>query len=300
MTATPSSFSCEEFAERLGDLLERDVDESTRAGMEAHALGCTDCGLLLADLRQLRIDAANMPVLEPSRDLWDGIAARIDAPVIPINTGEWRASRGDARVVRRRAMIRVASIAAALVFAAGLGGIATYTMMPHASTTRVASNDSALTPADTALTLGSRAPSNGAATAPTPPTAPQQLASNDASAAGGNEERNAAGASTASLGTSPRTPTRAVANTAVTSAEKTFDAEIARLRTIVNQRRTQLDPATIAVVERNLQVIDEAITQCKAALAKDPASRFLIESLNDALANKVELLRTAAMLPSRT
>ena len=296
MTATPSSFTCEVFAERLADLLERDVDESTRAGMEAHALGCTDCGILLADLRQLRIDAANMPVLEPSRDLWEGIAARIDAPVIPINTGEWRASRGDARVVRRRAMLRVAGIAAALVFAAGVGGIATYTMMPHASA-RVASNDSALSPADTALTLGARARENAAATSPAPAT--QQLASNDPTAAGRSDGRDAAAAA-ASLGTSPRTPATTVANTAVNSAEKTFDAEIARLRTIVDRRRTQLDPATIAVVERNLQVIDDAITQCKAALAKDPASRFLIESLNDALANKVELLRTAAMLPSRT
>jgi hypothetical protein len=47
-------------------------------------------------------------------------------------------------------------------------------------------------------------------------------------------------------------------------------------------------------------VIDDAISQCKAVLAKDPASRFLIESLNHALENKVELLRTAAMLPSRS
>src|SRR5207248_85654 len=84
------------------------------------------------------------------------------------------------------------------------------------------------------------------------------------------------------------------------SAEQTFDVEIARLRQIVQRRSAQLDPVTISVIERNLKVIDDAIAQCRSALAKDPASRFLIESLNHALETKVELLRTAAMLPART
>ena len=84
------------------------------------------------------------------------------------------------------------------------------------------------------------------------------------------------------------------------SAEATYDAEIKGLRAIIAQRRSSLDTATIGVIERNLKVIDEAIAQCKQALAKDPASRFLIESLNDALDTKVHLLRTAAMLPART
>ena len=37
-----------------------------------------------------------------------------------------------------------------------------------------------------------------------------------------------------------------------------------------------------------------------AALAKDPASGFLANQLNHSLEKKVELLRTAAMLPART
>jgi hypothetical protein len=84
------------------------------------------------------------------------------------------------------------------------------------------------------------------------------------------------------------------------SAEQVYTSEIARLRVIVERRRSQLDPITISVIERNLQVIDDAIAQCKLALSKDPASRFLMESLNNALETKVELLRTATMLPSRS
>jgi len=47
-------------------------------------------------------------------------------------------------------------------------------------------------------------------------------------------------------------------------------------------------------------VIDDAIAQCKAALKKDPASRFLMESLNNAMDDKVQLLRTAAVLPAKS
>jgi hypothetical protein len=84
------------------------------------------------------------------------------------------------------------------------------------------------------------------------------------------------------------------------SAEQVYAGEIARLRVIVERRRSQLDPITVSVIERNLKVIDDAIAQCKLALSKDPASRFLMESLNSALETKVELLRTATMLPSRS
>jgi hypothetical protein len=84
------------------------------------------------------------------------------------------------------------------------------------------------------------------------------------------------------------------------SAEETYDVEIKRLRAIIAQRRSTLDTATVHVIERNLKVIDDAILQCKQALQKDPASGFLMESLNDALDTKVQLLRIAAMLPART
>jgi hypothetical protein len=79
-----------------------------------------------------------------------------------------------------------------------------------------------------------------------------------------------------------------------------YDREVARLAALLDSRRNQLDPVTVAIIERNLQVIDAAITESKQAIARDPASRFLIESLNQSLRTKVELMRTAAMLPSRT
>ncbi len=66
------------------------------------------------------------------------------------------------------------------------------------------------------------------------------------------------------------------------------------------ERRPQLDSATVAVVEHNLAVIDEASAQCTQALSHDPGSRYLLESLRGELDTKVQLLRTAAALPSRS
>ena len=87
MTIPRVSISCDQFNDRFADFLERDVDEATRAGMEAHALACADCRQLLADLRALRLTAANLPELVPSHDLWKGIAERIETPVVELKNG---------------------------------------------------------------------------------------------------------------------------------------------------------------------------------------------------------------------
>ncbi len=90
-------------------------------------------------------------------------------------------------------------------------------------------------------------------------------------------------------------PTAAVAIT-----ELPYDGEIRRLQSALVERRTQLDPATVSIVEENLKLIDTAVRQARAALSRDPASGFLSGKLNSALEKKIELLRTAALLPSRT
>ena len=84
------------------------------------------------------------------------------------------------------------------------------------------------------------------------------------------------------------------------ATEPIYDREIVKLRSMVQTRRAELDPRTIAVLEQSIAVIDSAIAQSRAALAKDPASGFLATQLNQSLEKKVELLRTAALLPSRT
>jgi hypothetical protein len=273
-----SNVHCEEFVERLADLLERDIDEMTRAALESHALSCGDCGPMLADLRKLRIDASNLPMLAPTRDLWQGISQRIDAPVIPLHVGD-----GDRSRLRTR-WSRWAGTAAAAMLLIAITSTATYLV-----TVRQSSTDSA-----TSLTKASsaRLDSNRSSTDRTEPRSVAIAVVPDS-----GQRAETPGGATTPGGTQIVT----VKNTGKKpSAEQVYSSEIARLRTIVNQRRSQLDPVTISVIERNLKVIDDAIAQCRLALAKDPASRFLMESLNSALETKVELLRTATMLPARS
>ena len=82
------------------------------------------------------------------------------------------------------------------------------------------------------------------------------------------------------------------------TAEQTFDREIGAMRTIVDARRKELDPVTVAVLEKNLKLIDAAIAESKAALAKDPASAFLLDRLTYAYDTKLQLLRGVARIPS--
>ncbi|HTA72657.1 MAG TPA: zf-HC2 domain-containing protein [Gemmatimonadaceae bacterium] len=104
---------------------------------------------------------------------------------------------------------------------------------------------------------------------------------------------------------SPNAPPPVVQTPVIPVAEKlpatvTYEREIDGLRTIVRDRRAQLDPKTIAVIEKNLSVIDSAIAESRAALRKDATSAFLADQLDHALDTKLTLLRTVALLPART
>jgi hypothetical protein len=269
---------CDAFAERLVDLLERDVEESARAALEAHALACGDCGALLSDLRKLRIDASNLPTLAPSRDLWEGISQRTDAPVIPLHAGV--TEHGAAPIPRWR---RWASMSAAAALLMAATAASTYYLTIRIRGANSASTVATRSPvvSDTGRVMPeSTVVATVAVVDSTNRTAP-------ASKQTGRAANPPVAASVRLVSTKP-------------SAEQVYTTEITRLHAIVERRRGQLDPVTIGVIERNLKVIDDAIAQCKLALTKDPASRFLMESLNNALENKVQLLRTATMLPARS
>ena len=84
------------------------------------------------------------------------------------------------------------------------------------------------------------------------------------------------------------------------AAVATLDREIATLQAIVDDRRSTRDPRTVAVLEENLALIDRAIAESRAALAADPASRFLATQFARAYTSKLTLLRDAATLPAGT
>lgn len=80
----------------------------------------------------------------------------------------------------------------------------------------------------------------------------------------------------------------------------TMDDEIRALERIVDERRAQLDPRTVEVLRRNLDLIDRAIAESREALAADPASQFLAAQLARSYTTKLTLLRSTATLPMGT
>ena len=285
MTMTP--YTCDTFAEHLADHLEGDADAVTRAAMDAHAAQCPECGALLADLATIRREAAALPALVPARDLWSGISARIETPVVELTSAGRRAQGATARSAWQRHR-RTGLAAAALV---GITAVATY------YATREALRPAATTP------VAAMTPTIQLDGSTIEATAPAQVAEMSAAASeSGEAGMPSAGrnAPVAASGDVRRAAPRAVAVSYRTGELAALDSlyyrEIIRLRQVLNDQRGQLDTSTVQVLDRNMRVIDRAIQECRAALAADPASRFLNEKLNEALETKIELLRTAAAM----
>jgi anti-sigma factor RsiW len=271
--------TCEAFDAALPDYLEGTLDESMRASVELHLRECVRCASLVRDVENIRKEAAALPDLVPSRDLWEGIESRIAAPVIPL----------PARSERRRsfapAWMGIAA-AALVVTTAGL----TYTLTARSlaprqdgSVARTAPPASQTQPEVVASSPQEQSP-NPVATTPRQSEGGSSISASQAREA--SVQRAALPANFASVDQ--------------ISSERVYGKEIEMLQRIVGQRKAQLDSSTIAIIENNLRIIDTAIEQSRAALAKDPASRLLGEQLTNALDKKVELLRTAARLPAST
>jgi hypothetical protein len=299
MTVT-TPLTCDGFATALADYLERDDSPRVRGAVEAHAASCAECGALLADLQQLRVDASGLPTLTPERDLWAGVAERIATPVIelgrvpagsPPQAGSGRMAEGgerrDRQASRMVAWLRPAAAAAALVaVTAGVTYFATREALRPENQVAARSVDStmldpqkivadAIDSARRAESTGTRlAPADRADRAPTRPEGTR----------------------------ADRAPTLLASSQPPVAAtlETVYGREIARLRRIIDERRAMLDTATVGVIERNLAIIDQAIRESRAAVARDPASALLNEQLNNALEQKVELLRAAVLLPVRS
>jgi len=72
-----------------------------------------------------------------------------------------------------------------------------------------------------------------------------------------------------------------------------FDRATNELSLILAAQRGRLRPETVALVARNLGIIDAAIAESRAALARDPANAELQHLWAAAARQKVELLRWA-------
>ena len=84
--------------------------------------------------------------------------------------------------------------------------------------------------------------------------------------------------------------------TPVGFADAQYDAAVVDLEKALKSGHSRLDKSTVAIVEHNLQIIDQAIAQARDALAADPANAYLSGHLVEARRRKLDLLRRAAAL----
>ncbi|MGQ0712738.1 MAG: anti-sigma factor family protein [Gemmatimonadaceae bacterium] len=260
--------TCAQVDERLADWLENDLDADTRIAVEHHIATCVRCTGLVGDLDTIRRDAAALPELVPSHDLWQAIEARIQAPVITLAPAA--APRERSRRVHRAWWLGAAA-AGLVAITAGITHLATRYGF-ESSTPVVASADPAVVRGPDSTELE-----------PSPAQPVAVLASDNESPEPQPVERS----------------TRETAVPAVRAGSQ-YDRDVAQLRAILEKRRMELDSSTVTVLERNLELIDRAIAESRAALERDPASEFLADQLARVMTKKVAILRTAALLPSRS
>jgi len=276
---TNSDMTCEAFDAALPDYLEGTLDGSLRASVERHLRECVRCAGLVRDLENIRDEAAVLPDLVPSHDLWAGIETRIAAPVIPLA----------GRPERQRRMVP-----------AWLGIAAAALIVSTAGVTYLLTARSLRSGAHSSVAAGTSAPSTQS------PIAAAPAATIAGTESGGSDTQPSVPIQSAGTNLVSRSPQPSRSGAPATFASQTqpteavYGKEIEMLQAIVKQRKTQLDSSTVAIIQRNLDIIDAAIAQSRAALSADPASRMLGQQLTHALDKKVELLRTAAMLPAST
>jgi hypothetical protein len=73
--------------------------------------------------------------------------------------------------------------------------------------------------------------------------------------------------------------------------DQEYDQAISDLLVVLTSMRDQLRPETVAAIEENLRIIDEAIEESRAALSADPANENLHRHLSTNLRTKLTVLR---------
>jgi hypothetical protein len=277
--------TCAEVDELLPDFLEEELEGTRLADVENHISACARCQGLVRDIGDIRSAAAAMPELVPSRDLWSGIESRIEPAVVSIS------QRREGIHISRR-MLGIAA-AALVVISSSVTYVAT-----RPELRRIADNPREVP--DMTNTAGEIGPA--VVTAPVEPATVEPAPAGENVGTAAPSRVKPAPSRQPSVGTVRKgaANVRVVTNAPRTPAEAALAPEIDELQAVLRQRRSQLDPSTVKIVEDNLALIDAAVKQARDALQRDPASGFLTEQLGNALQKKIELLRTVTALPSRS
>ncbi len=300
---------CVRLERDLAAFLDGTLDEARSSWAAEHIGACDRCAALLDGLDapgDLGRAVAALPALSAPEHLWQGVADRIAAPVVAIGTPRREVPVAGPVAGRGQGgrWFRTAAAAAVLVAAtAGVTYELTVRNAADAGRAQVAATPAAGPASEATRGTTTQLPTQLASATPDSVTA-ATIAATTGGTTDATRAAAARGATSSITSVADRSPRLAAARRAAAlpndPARDTYDREIAKLRGVLAERRGALDTSTVRVLEQSMTVIDRAIARSKAALARDPASGFLNQQLNNALDRKLELLRTAALLPAST
>jgi negative regulator of sigma E activity len=255
----------EEWTDKLSDYLDGELPGDEREAVESHLAACAGCRNVLEELRRVIARARSIQPRPPHQDLWAGIAERIEArpttdKVTPLHAS---GAQRPLRMPSRRISFTLPQLAAAAVLLMALSGGVVWSIV---------SRSAALPSAEISR-------------------------STDAARFNSSVEREPS----AERSGEPSDGAQAdVQMAAIGFADQQYDAAVADLEKAVHKGRGRLDASTIAIVEHNLQIIDQAIAQARQALGADPANSYLSSHLVEARRRKLDLLRRTAALTGET
>lgn len=94
----------------------------------------------------------------------------------------------------------------------------------------------------------------------------------------------------------PLTATRGPATglVAVHAMEKSYEDAIAEVQRALGEQQSDLSPETLRILQANIDIIDRALGEARAALHADPANGALAEMLRSGYERKLDVLRSAS------
>lgn len=258
--------ACLRFEARLSAWLEHDVDHLEAEWMEFHCSRCVSCNNLYRDLNIIATRARTLPRLAPARNLWPEIESRINA-ITDSSAFHKMEEPANAKIrnIRKKTARRPFSDRWFAIAAVALVSIGTAFTWAIVRSGLASLNSPTLSVSISAVTDSVLKPSNKNSTDSSTGT---ELTSDNQD----NSYRYVSGSSTA------------------------YEHEISALHSIVNDRLSGLDSSTVNTLRNNLAIIDQAIADCKAALANDPNSDAASSELTRVTQAKLTLMRRIVQL----